>query len=214
MAQAILCWMARAQVVIALLALVIALSPVRADRYGDRLQIALPLLAWACEGSRGAGSEFLARYAVMFTAAHGSKQALGDAPANRRPNGGGQGFPSAHTSTAVLGASALVHGCLQAAPLAQAAVIGAAAFVGASRIEAGAHDIWQVLAGALLGFAADRALRRPSAARRAVGGGAAAAFRITAMAAQGAVRVARRLYALAAAPRQGAPAASPPPPGL
>ncbi|MFN3969750.1 MAG: phosphatase PAP2 family protein [Gemmobacter sp.] len=161
----ILLFLSRAQAVLVVLAIVIAVTPPSALRYGDRLQVALPLLAWACAGSRREGAEFFLRYAVMFTTAHAAKTGLGGAEINRRPDGGGKGFPSAHTSTAVLGASSLAHDCLRAAPVAQAAVIAAAAFVGASRIEGHKHDIWQVLAGALLGYGCDRALRHPSPAR-------------------------------------------------
>lgn len=159
------------------LALVVLASGPRAEKIGDNLQIALPLMAWACAGARGAagaagaGAEFFLRYGVMFTAAHGSKLALGEAAINRRPDGGARGFPSAHTSTAVLGASALVHDCLAANPLAKAAVLAAAGFVGASRIEAGRHDIWQVMAGALLGYGCERGLRSPRARARAKGYG-------------------------------------------
>lgn len=171
----ILSILVRVQVIIALLAGVVVVTEPRADRYGDNLQIALPLLALLCEANANRGAEFLLRYGVMFTAAHASKRALGDADINQRPNGGGHGFPSAHTSTAVLGASALVHGCLRANPIAQAVVLVGAGFVGSSRIEAGAHDIWQVLAGALLGLTCDRALRRQTPARARV----AAALRAT-----------------------------------
>lgn len=188
MLRTILRGLARVQTVLAALALVVVVTPRSALRYGDNLQVALPLLAWACEGAAGRGREFFLRYAAMFTAAHGLKQGLGEAEINLRPSGRGEGFPSAHTSTAVLGASSLVHGCLGAAPLAQAVVIGAAAFVGASRIEGGRHDIWQVLAGAILGYGCDRGLRRPSPARRR----AAAALGALAALATSAARAAAR----------------------
>ncbi len=182
--RTILRFIARVQVVLALLALTVLVTPPRAERQGDRLQVMLPVLALACEANAGAGAEFVLRYAAMFTLAHGTKRALGDAPVNRRPGGGGEGFPSAHTSTAVLGASALVQGCLRHQPVAQGIVLLAAGFVGASRIEAGKHDIWQVLGGALLGWGCDRALRRPSPQRDRVrlllhrlGGGIATIFR-------------------------------------
>jgi len=165
----------RVQVILAALALVVLLSPKSAVRIGDNLQVALPMLAWACAGARGSGSEFFLRYTVMFVAAHSSKRLLGEGDLNTRPDGGRHGFPSAHTSTAVLGASSLVHDCLRAAPLANAVVITSAAFVGASRIEGGKHDIWQVLAGAILGFGCDRILRRRSPARDRIAG----AFRAT-----------------------------------
>lgn len=161
----------RAPVILALLALALAAGSLRPERVGDRLQVALPLLAWACAANRGEAAEYLLRYGVMFVSAHGAKQGLGGAQMNRRPNGGAEGFPSAHTSTAVLGASRLASDCLALHPLGQAAVVFAAAFVGGSRIEAGKHDIWQVLAGALLGLACDRALRRPTPVRARVARG-------------------------------------------
>lgn len=161
-------FISRVPVILALLALVAVGGSWRADRIGDRLQVALPLLAWACTATKGEAAEYLLRYSVMFVTAHGAKTLLGDSGINHRPTGGLEGFPSAHTSTAVLGASRLVHDCVGAHPLGQAAIILAAAFVGGSRIEANKHDIWQVLAGALLGYAADRALRRPTAARARV----------------------------------------------
>ena len=163
--RAILRFVTRMQVLLGILALAVLLTPPQAERYGDRIQVVLPFLAWACAGNVGAGAEFVLRYGVMFTLAHATKRVLGDAPVNQRPGGGGKGFPSAHTSTAVLGASALVQTCLRNQPLAQGVVLLAAGFVGASRIEAGKHDIWQVLGGALLGWGCERALRRPSPQR-------------------------------------------------
>jgi membrane-associated phospholipid phosphatase len=160
----------RALVVTGLLALTVALTPPVAERYGDRLQIALPVIALACSALTGEAQEFVLRYGVMFLTAHGTKRALGDAGVNDRPHGGSEGMPSAHTSTAVLGASALVNDCLRGSPVAQGTVLLAAGFTGASRIDAGAHTIWQVLAGAVWGWVCDRALRRPSPARRAVAG--------------------------------------------
>jgi membrane-associated phospholipid phosphatase len=160
----------RAVVIPAVLALVIAVTPPVAERYGDRLQVALPLLALGCSALTGEAQEFALRYAVMFLTVHGTKRALGDAGINDRPHGGSEGMPSAHTSTAVLGASSLVSDCLKGSPVAQGVVLLAAGFTGASRIEVGAHDIWQVLAGATWGWACERALRRPSRARAAVKG--------------------------------------------
>lgn len=164
----ILRFMTRVQVVMAVLALAVLLTPPRAERYGDTLQVVLPVMAMACSVNLGSGTEYLLRYVTMFSLAHGTKNLLGDAQINQRPDGGGKGFPSAHTATAVLGASALVQDCLRNQPVAQAVVLLAAGFVGASRIEAGRHDIWQVLAGALLGWGCDRVLRRPSPQRERV----------------------------------------------
>lgn len=163
--RAILLFVTRAQVLLGLLVVAVLLTPPRVERYGDTIQIALPVLALLCEANTGSGGEFLARYAAMFTIAHGTKIILGETGMNRRPAGGGEGFPSAHTATAVLGASSLVQGCLRNQPVAQGIVLLAAGFVGGSRIDAGKHDIWQVMAGALLGWGCDRALRRPSRRR-------------------------------------------------
>jgi membrane-associated phospholipid phosphatase len=165
----------RALAVLAFLGLALGAGPLLPERVGDRLQAALPLAAWGCEALSGRAGEYLVRYVVMFVAAHGSKQALGEAEVNQRPTGGLEGMPSAHTSTAVLGASSLAHGCLRGSLPGQAAAVLGAGFVGASRIEADQHDIWQVLAGALLGLGCDRALRRPSPLRRRAGAALAAA---------------------------------------
>lgn len=163
--RAILLFVTRVQMLMAALVMAVLLTPPRVERYGDTIQVALPLMAWACSATVGAGTEFFLRYAAMFTIAHGTKIGLGDSALNTRPTGGGEGFPSAHTSTAVLGASALVHGCLRHHPVAQGVVLLAAGFVGASRIDADKHDIWQVIAGALLGWGCDRILRRDSPLR-------------------------------------------------
>jgi lipid A oxidase len=152
---------------VVLLALVLSVVFCQRDvrSYGDRLQIALPLVAYGCAITGRAGGEFFLRFATSFVAAHAIKRSLGETELNTRPHGGTHGFPSAHTTAAVVGASSLVHDCLRGSPLAQATVIAAAAFVGASRISVGAHDIWQVFAGVLLGWVCDRALRRESPLR-------------------------------------------------
>lgn len=97
----------------------------------------------------------------MMVVTHTSKAALGNARINQRPTGGDKGFPSAHTAAAAFGASSLVSDCLSTHPTAKAIIVISAAFVGASRIDARRHDIWQVLAGGLLGWGADRLVRRP-----------------------------------------------------
>ena len=157
----------RVHLVLLALALALVFCEPTAKRFGDRLQIALPVLAWGCAAMNGSALEYAGRFFAMSAITHTSKAALGDAAINRRPSGDGKGFPSAHTSAAAFGASSLVHDCVAAHPVAKAALVMAAAFVGGSRIEAGRHDIWQVLAGAVLGWAADRVLRG-QAARRAV----------------------------------------------
>lgn len=150
-----------------ILAAIVLLTGVQAEKLGDRFQIALPLMGMACSVANGQGPEYLLRYGVMFTGLHSVKFGLGDAEINQRPNGGDRGMPSGHTATAVFGASTLLHECAMNSLPMRAAVILAAGFTGASRMDAGAHDIWQVLAGTLWGLACDRALRRhaPSRAR-------------------------------------------------
>ena len=168
MIRSIVKGMARAHLVLVLLAFTIVISPPQVRRYGDNLQIALPLIASGCAALNGKGAEFALRFTGMFLVAHGSKRILGDLPINQRPGGSGHGFPSAHTAAAALGASSLVHDCIVGHPAAKALVIIAAGFVGASRIEVRAHDIWQVLAGALLGWGADRILRHDRKKRATV----------------------------------------------
>jgi membrane-associated phospholipid phosphatase len=166
--RAIIKGMARVHLVLVLLAFTIVISPPQVRRYGDNLQIALPLIAWGCSALNGNGAEFALRFTGMFLVAHGSKRILGDLPINQRPGGSGHGFPSAHTAAASLGASSLVHDCIVGNPVAKVLVIMSAGFVGASRIEVRAHDIWQVLAGALLGWGSDRILRHDRKKRAAV----------------------------------------------
>lgn len=156
----------RGFVVLTVIGFVAAATAGKVEKTGDNLQVALPLLAWGCAAANGAGVEYLGRYAVMFFAAHGTKAVLGDSDINHRPYGGSKGMPSAHTSTAVLGASRLVSGCLTGNPLIKGVVIISAGFVGASRIDAGAHTIWQVLAGAIFGMICDLAFGKGSVSRR------------------------------------------------
>lgn len=161
----------RAQLVLAALALAVLICEPTARRYGDRIQVALPLIAWGCAALNRSGPEFFVRFVGMMTILHGTKQALGEAPVNRRPSGGTAGFPSGHTAAAAFGASALAHDCIAAGPGAKAVVVIAAAYVGGSRIDAGAHNIWQVLAGGLLGWGADRVLRRDHRLRARIAAG-------------------------------------------
>ena len=129
-----------------------ALSSQSTERVGDNVQIALPLVGLGCALAEGRGLQYFGRFLLMEVLLHGSKTALADAPINRRPSGGGSGFPSGHTTASAFGATALVQGCLATNKGAQAVVVIGAGFVGTSRVEAGAHTIWQVVAGALLGW--------------------------------------------------------------
>ncbi len=150
----------RNAIILVVLAVTILITPPIPERYGDRLQIALPLLGLGCSVVTGGAGEYLLRFLLLEVAIHGPKNALGELPINQRPRGGIHGFPSGHSAAASFGASALVHTCIEKSPFVKGAVIVAAGFVGTSRVEAGAHNIWQVLAGILLGWAVERALRR------------------------------------------------------
>lgn len=152
----------------ALIAVFLILSLVaterRAESYGDTLQVVLPLAALGCSVVNGDALEYAGRYAAMWLTVRVSKLALGG-PLSKRPHGGAEGFPSAHTSSAAFGASALVFSCLGDAPALKTAVVFAAALTGASRMEVNAHDVWQVLAGGLWGVLFERLLRRPGPLR-------------------------------------------------
>ncbi len=171
-------WRMRRWIVLAVLALTVAASLPSAERVGDRVQIALPVLGLGCSVLTGGAGEYLLRYVAGTAVVHGSKAGLGERALNERPRGGYAGFPSGHMAAASFGASALVSSCLQRSPFAQGVVILAAGFTGASRIEAGAHTIWQVLAGALVGWGSERLLRaRNHPLRRRLAGWARALLR-------------------------------------
>lgn len=146
--------------IVAALALTLLVAPKQAEKLGDAYQIALPVIGLGCAVVNGQAADYALRYAVQWSVVQGSKSALGEAEINRRPNGNWRGMPSGHTATAVFGASYLVHECVTANPWVKGVVLLSAGFVGASRIEARAHDIWQVMIGALVGWLGDRAFRR------------------------------------------------------
>ena len=124
------------------------------EKLGDSFQIALPVLALGCALADGSAVRLVGRFVLLEVFVRTPKLTLGRHPINLRPNGGDQGFPSGHTAEAVFGTTALVQSCLKNAPSAQALAILAGGFVGASRIEAGKHNIWHVLAGAIVGWLA------------------------------------------------------------
>jgi membrane-associated phospholipid phosphatase len=152
----------------ALIALVLILSLVaterRAEPYGDTLQVVLPLAGLGCSVLNGDALEYAGRFVVMWVTVRAAKLWLPE-ELNERPHGGRHGFPSAHTSSAAFGASYLVFGCIEGAPLLKTAIVFSAAYTGASRMEVRAHDIWQVLAGGIWGLLVERALRRPGPLR-------------------------------------------------
>lgn len=120
------------------------------ERAGDVLQIASPAYALFASGRLNGRSGALAcAKAIVLTnlATQTLKFAI-DAP---RPNGGGRGFPSGHTSSAAVG-----FGCMlgQEGWTTTTLALGAAtALTGYSRVESDLHDWPQVGAGFALGTA-------------------------------------------------------------
>jgi len=156
----------RKAVILGVLAATLLFTAPVAERYGDRLQIVLPVLALGCSVLTGSVGEYMVRLVGLEVVVHSTKLGLGERPINQRPDGGYKGFPSGHTAAASFGASALVHECIGKSPFVKGVVILGAAFTGASRIEADKHNIWQVLAGALTGWGIDRVLRQNTPMRK------------------------------------------------
>ncbi|MCB1351409.1 MAG: phosphatase PAP2 family protein [Rhodobacteraceae bacterium] len=140
----------------------------RNERLGDSIQIALPVLGTACAVLRGDLGDYAARFAGNMAVVHGLKNGLGAAEINLRPGGSTRGFPSGHTAAAVHGASYLVRECGAFVPYAGPLLALGAGFVAGSRIEAGRHDLHQVLAGAIIGLLADLGFRQRRNGRRIV----------------------------------------------
>ncbi len=150
-------WRIRMVFVALILTLVVAEKQI--ERLGDAYQIALPVIGLGCSLTNGTAVDFALRYGVQLTAVHSGKWALGKRTINQRPRGGFHGMPSGHTATAFLGASKIARDCVGRNPVVRATVWAFAGFVGASRVSVGAHTIWQVLIGALVGVVCDRAFR-------------------------------------------------------
>lgn len=146
------------------LALSLLLTERRVESYGDTLQVVLPVVALGCSAVNGSAVEYMGRYAIMWVGVQTAKRTFPDEMITR-PNGAKLGFPSGHTASATFGASSLVFSCLTDAPLLKAAVVISAAFTGASRLDVGAHDVWQVLAGAVWAVMIERGFRRPGILR-------------------------------------------------
>lgn len=144
--------------VIAVLALAVMAGRGQVERTGDYLQIALPATAFACSVANGEGVSNFARFIGTQAIVHSSKRGLGDAEINQRPRGGQHGFPSGHTTAAAFGVSSLLNSCVKKNPWVQGAIILSGGYVGASRIEVGAHFLFQVLVGALLGWLGERSV--------------------------------------------------------
>lgn len=130
------------------------LSDRQLEHIGDNVQIAVPLTGLACAVASGEGIRYLGRFTLLLSTYTLSKRGLGSAAINQRPNGGDRGFPSGHTAATTFGATWLAQSCLSNSRLAQGLALLSAAFVGGTRIEVGAHSVWQVLAGAFVGWMA------------------------------------------------------------
>jgi membrane-associated phospholipid phosphatase len=128
------------------------------ERTGDYLQIALPVAAFTCSVANGEALSNFLRFATVTAVVHGAKHSLNDTPINLRPSGSAHGFPSGHTAAAAFGASSLVNSCVKKNPWIQGIAILSGGFVGVSRIEAGAHFLFQVICGALLGWLGERSV--------------------------------------------------------
>ena len=130
----------------------VAISDRSPSGVGDVLQVTLPLTGLGCAIASGNGIQYTGRYLMVSLAMQSSKRVLGDTEINARPNGGYHGMPSGHTTAAAFGASGIAQHCLSGNPAAQMTAAFAVGIVGGSRIDVGAHDLWQVLAGAILGW--------------------------------------------------------------
>jgi membrane-associated phospholipid phosphatase len=149
-----------------LLAAIATALPARADeqfeRFGDAVQIALPLAALTCAAHHGRAGETALGFAVQAALVNGSKAALGGAKINQRPDGSANGFPSGHSAAAMFGAANLAKFCYQTHPALQVASYSLALAVGLSRVEANRHTPLQVAAGLAVGYFANGLRLAPS----------------------------------------------------
>ncbi|MEW7006849.1 phosphatase PAP2 family protein [Lentilitoribacter sp. EG35] len=149
-------------IIVVVLAVSIMLTQKRAEKYGDMLQIMLPVLAGACALANGNFGDFATRLGALQLAIHIPKNTLGEIPINLRPSGNTGGFPSGHTASATFGATSLIFNCVQGNVWVKSALVLTAAFTGTSRLEAEKHNIWQVFAGWIIGFFMASAWRKGS----------------------------------------------------
>ena len=124
---------------------------------GDILQFALPgaaagmtLAHWDLQGAL----EFGESAGVTLGATYALKYAVPE----RRPNGGSESFPSAHTSISVSAAEFIRkrYGWAYGVP-----AYALAGFVGYSRVEAREHYPHDVIAGAAIGFVSSYIFTKP-----------------------------------------------------
>jgi len=119
------------------------------EKTGDVLQIVLPVSAFAStfiyKNNDNGSIQCLKTIGSTFVVTHALKRIIN----KERPNGGGLGFPSGHTSSAFSGA-AFIHRRYGLKAGVPAYLL--ASFVGWSRVETKHHDYWDVVAGASLGI--------------------------------------------------------------
>ena len=127
----------------------------RFTKLGDVLELALPIAAGVCAYRQDRGPEFVAGLVVNQAVVNGLKGGLGHSSVNLRPDGNYEGFPSGHMAAATYGATSLARKCYADRPGLKVVTYGLAALVGLSRIAADRNDVWQVGAGAVVGYFAN-----------------------------------------------------------
>ena len=109
------------------------------EKTGDVLQIVLPVSAFAStfiyKNNDNGSIQCLKTIGSTFVVTHALKRIIN----KERPNGGGLGFPSGHTSSAFSGA-AFIHRRYGLKAGVPAYLL--ASFVGWSRVETKHHDYW------------------------------------------------------------------------
>jgi membrane-associated phospholipid phosphatase len=124
---------------------------------GDVLQFVLPVTAAGLTLSYWDGNgalEFGESAALTLGVTYGLKYTVNE----KRPNGGGQSFPSAHTSISFSSAEFMRkrYGWEYGIP-----AYAAASFVAYSRVEAGEHHPHDVVAGAAIGIVSSYIFTKP-----------------------------------------------------
>lgn len=119
------------------------------ERSGDIIQIGIPIIAlgstFIFENNDKPYWQFIKAFGVSFIATHTLKRIIN----KKRPGGGNYSFPSGHTSAAFNGAAFIQkrYGWKYGFP-----AYLLASYVGYSRIYAKKHDVYDVIAGASIGF--------------------------------------------------------------
>jgi membrane-associated phospholipid phosphatase len=124
---------------------------------GDILQYALPATAYGMTAINRDGEGAL-QYSKAAALTLGVTHALKVIVDEERPDGGGQSFPSGHTSISFSAAEFVRkrYGWEYGAP-----AYAAAAFVGFSRVQADRHYVHDVVAGAVIGVASSAVFTTP-----------------------------------------------------